>query len=1080
MKKLLILIGVIILLSLLPMIAWFLDEPEPIEVAIIDKTVPDETFREHLGITWLLNHYQKTSVPMDLTSDYYGFVPNENEESHTIQALPSSYEGVDLIYLADTYGVYEEDLPWVQDDEKRKGERSSFVYGGLEMEEWSTILNHVNNEPSTLIVEFNSFASPTNPEVRESMTNHLNIEWTGWTGRFFDELDSSINDEIPQWMLDQYEEKWQYAGPGFVLVNDQTEELLVLVTGEHVSGDGVRLQFTEKGENAFGLTDSSEYMYWFDIVIEKDPEEVLAYYNWNLTSEGEVLLEEHGIPVQFAAMTQHEKNASRNYYFAGDFTDVRSVPSFYRYKGVSQIYKWFNQKDQSEQAFFWGTYVPVMKSILNEDQLEALPPTEKKPIATASENDLLYTSRINKDAFEVYVDGAWEELVIKGVNIGMGKPGVFPGEAAITYEEYARWLQLIGEMGANSIRVYTLHPPSFYQALKDYNEEAETPIYLFHGVWIEEESLEETLDAFDESHTEDFQSEMKTIVDVIHGNREVEAEPGHAHGKYEADVSPYVIGWILGIEWYPLMVENTNQLHSDIGDYQGEYVTTSGAEPFEYWLAEQMDTILDYEKKEYEWMRPISFTNWVTTDLLKHPAEPNPEEDLVGVNPNVIHLKNELEATNQFASYHVYPYYPDFLNFEESYLEFEDHRGQPNNYAAYLQELHQAHDIPVLIAEFGVPGSRGLTHENPFGWNQGFLSEQEQGEIIKHLYEDIIHEGMLGGLVFTWQDEWFKRTWNTMDYDNPDHRPFWSNAQTNEQQFGLLSFDRHKIKVDGDVSDWEENEPIYAAANQPLKSLHADHDERYLYLKLEVDHTSEALFEDIHPMILLDTIPEQGNHHLEGIKDLKAENGIDFMIDLKGLDEASLKVDSYYDFFKLQYTYQFKMLNQDEPLPIKNSGKFEPIHLALNQELFIPSQEKVIPFSYYETGKLRHGNGNPNASEYDSLADFYVNEEEGVIEIRIPWLLLNVKDPSSKEVMADLYFNPEGSITIEGIHIGALLLEKGQDSYKVHDSFPKLSEGTLSASDMNMYEWEDWVTPQYEERLKQSYYKVQEAFLSGD
>jgi hypothetical protein len=91
--------------------------------------------------------------------------------------------------------------------------------------------------------------------------------------------------------------------------------------------------------------------------------------------------------------------------------------------------------------------------------------------------------------------------------------------------------------------------------------------------------------------------------------------------------------------------------------------------------------------------------------------------------------------------------------------------------------LHEAHRLPVLIAEFGVPGSRGLTHKNPFGWNQGFLSEDEQGKIISRLFEDIMAEKLLGGLVFTWQDEWFKRTWNTVDYDNPDRRPYWSNAQ---------------------------------------------------------------------------------------------------------------------------------------------------------------------------------------------------------------------------------------------------------------------------------------------------------------
>ena len=81
---------------------------------------------------------------------------------------------------------------------------------------------------------------------------------------------------------------------------------------------------------------------------------------------------------------------------------------------------------------------------------------------------------------------------------------------------------------------------------------------------------------------------------------------------------------------------------------------------------------------------PMSFTNWVTTDLLQHPAEPDENEDLVSVNPNVIKSK-EIFFPGLFASYHIYPYYPDFLNFEEKYVEYIDHRGKKNNYAGYLQ-----------------------------------------------------------------------------------------------------------------------------------------------------------------------------------------------------------------------------------------------------------------------------------------------------------------------------------------------------------------------------------------------------------
>ncbi len=115
--------------------------------------------------------------------------------------------------------------------------------------------------------------------------------------------------------------------------------------------------------------------------------------------------------------------------------------------------------------------------------------------------------------------------------------------------------------------------------------------------------------------------------------------------------------------------------------------------------------------------------------------------------------------------------------------------------------------MPVLVAEFGVPSSRGMTHVNVDGMNQGFLSETEQGQMDTRLFQSIVSEGYAGGLLFTWQDEWFKRTWNTMDLDNSNRRPYWNNQQTNEQHFGLLSFDPGKkesaIIVDGESIDWD-------------------------------------------------------------------------------------------------------------------------------------------------------------------------------------------------------------------------------------------------------------------------------------
>ena len=97
--------------------------------------------------------------------------------------------------------------------------------------------------------------------------------------------------------------------------------------------------------------------------------------------------------------------------------------------------------------------------------------------------------------------------------------------------------------------------------------------------------------------------------------------------------------------------------------------------------------------------------------------------------------------------------------------------------------------MPVVITEFGIPTARAMAStEEAYGRNQGKMSETEQGEALVSLYQDIMAAGSNGGIVFTWQDEWFKRTWNTMANVNLDATPYWSDYQTNEQYFGLFSF----------------------------------------------------------------------------------------------------------------------------------------------------------------------------------------------------------------------------------------------------------------------------------------------------
>jgi len=367
--------------------------------------------------------------------------------------------------------------------------------------------------------------------------------------------------------------------------------------------------------------------------------------------------------------------------------------------------------------------------------------------------------------------------------------------------------------------------------------------------------------------------------------------------------------------------------------------------------------------------------------------------------------------------------------------------------------------MPVLVAEFGVPASRGIGHKNTLkGYNQGNLSETEQGTILEYMLNDIYDEGYCGALVFSWQDEWFKRTWNTMDLDDPDRRPFWSNPQTNEQEFGLLAFDPGTggsiCYVDGDVAEWSSDIPVYTGMNV---TLYVKSDEKYIYLMADTtafDFSTGTLY------IPVDTIQNQGNAAFPE-KSLTFGRYADFVIVINGENNSRILVDAYYDSF--YYLYHHSIYTTPS-VPADNSGIFNPMRLCLSASLTIPPLGTVIPFSFEETGKLFYGDGNPDHAGFNSLADFCFSG--GRAEIRIPWQLLNVMDPSSRKIMGYLDYSLDSPV------IGGVSLADGEGFY-----FGACIDGVSSSSTVNgFYTWNSWSMPAYHERLKPSYYILKTAF----
>ncbi|MXR40389.1 hypothetical protein GRX01_03330 [Halobaculum sp. WSA2] len=706
--------------------------------------------------------------------------------------------------------------------------------------------------------------------------------------------------------------------------------------------------------------------------------------------------------------------------------------------------------------------------------------------------------RLRDGAFQVRNDDGWSDRLLRGVNLGMGKPGTFPGEAAITRSEYDRWLARIHEMNANAVRVYTVHPPAFYEALSALNERVEDPLYLFHGNWLPAHLTEGETTAFDDELTAVFDRGLREAIDVVHGNATLPDRPGHAAGAFTADVSPYTMGYVAGVEWEPQFVLRTNE-HHDGGATDGRYVeATADAAAFERWLARRLDRALTHEAEAYGTTRPASISNWPTTDHLDHPAEPLAWEDRASVNPNAL-ASTRAHSPGLFATYHAYPYYPDFLNFSEEYLREGEGAAGSRSYRAYLEDLRENLRHPLVIGEFGVPASRGTAHEQVDGFDQGHHTETRQGELDAALFADIVESGAAGGIVFAWQDEWFKRTWNTMRYTDPNRRPEWLNDQSPEERFGLLSFDpAGRVTLSGDAEEWAGATIVSTGGREPrvalddgydagrsLREVRATADPAALSVRIEYEELGETVdWDRMRTVLGFDLVPDRGNTALPRGLILDHAGRADVVVELAGPDASRAWVASHADRFYYEYGETGGYLPTRPYASTPDNGVYHPIRLAVSYPLDLPTQGRTVSFRSVETGQLRYGIGDPDSSKYDSLTDVHVDAAANTIELRLPWCLLGFRDPSSAVMTGDIWTDGLGATRpVDDVGIAALTYAPDADGDartlsgrpNATDTLPAAVSGTIPA-DAGRFSLDTWNDPETEERLKESYDVLQDAF----
>ena len=663
-------------------------------------------------------------------------------------------------------------------------------------------------------------------------------------------------------------------------------------------------------------------------------------------------------------------------------------------------------------------------------------------------------------------DGSYEALQIKGVNMGSGVPGYWSTEFHVDKDTYLRWFEMIQDMGANVIRIYTILSEDFYNAFYEYNCDREDPLYLIQGVWVNDYVLNSHHNIYDDPFSENFFTHCKTAVDVIHGKKKIYKNELHSagYGSYLNDVSRWVLGYIWGVEWEDVTVAYSNDYYKDYKEYtsyQGRYLSSAeDAEPFEVMLAMIGDRTIAYETERYHEQRVFAFSNWVTTDPFEYPNDIAVYFSKSATVDTENILCSDQVLSGQFASYHVYPYYPDYLNAfsdeqweslgigDKSLYKTDDNRT--NTYLAYLKRLTNHHSMPVLISEFGVSTGRGIAQvDQNTDRNQGNMSEQAQGEALVSCYQDIMDSGCIGGCAFIWQDEWFKRTWNTMYSVDLERTPYWSDYQTNEQYFGLLSFDpgneQSVCYVDGDISEWNDSDIVSRNADGSTVSI--KYDERFIYFMVQ---KSDFSIDTDTLYLPIDTTPKSGSNYISNEK-IKCDRAADFLLILNGKENSRLLVQERYEAIRSNYSseiYGFNTYYKDN-IPDIDSPLFREIYLVLQLNSINGTETQK-----FHTGLLTYGNANPSAPDFNSLADFMAGN--GFVEIKLPWQLLNFMDPS-RMMIHDDYYEHYG---VESLEIDRIYVGLGDGS----ESRITLHEKTLKG-------WDTKVS--YHERLKKSYYILQ-------
>jgi hypothetical protein len=367
-----IIVAVIIALPVINLIRWGVQSKKPLDIIVVDKTVPTLEREHHKSFDWILTHERfvkkESKTSYSYRKDYYGFFPQRplrdkkwERNDYRLADVINLANKNDAIYFTDTYGVFFND--WFRGINKSRKSRK--IYGGLNNNDF-LLLKEMKDRNKLIILEYNSFDFPTAQYESVKTQEKLGITFSGWTGKYFSSLDTTIKD-FPIWMTAMYRKEygkpWTFTKPGIVILKEK--DIVVLEEGKQLKNPMPQIITDTASSQKYGVVPSVAFDQWFDII---DPlqNKVISKFKLDTTPLGDSLLINNALLNEFPAVVQ-DPVTQRTYYFSGDFATYNVSFWTARLKGVEKLKEiLFSDKPDDTRRFFWLYYRPLINGIFND------------------------------------------------------------------------------------------------------------------------------------------------------------------------------------------------------------------------------------------------------------------------------------------------------------------------------------------------------------------------------------------------------------------------------------------------------------------------------------------------------------------------------------------------------------------------------------------------------------------------------------------------------------------------------------------------------------------------------------------